>query len=131
MGEHGGDTKFQDLNMKLLGAVAAIALVHGTDACWWVRPAPRTTTTTTTTTTTRAPTKCELERDALTISNPENKHILECHADDGEYRADQYEIGRDGEGTNYCVDWEGEKYLDDVVRGERIDRNAFCEALRA
>merc|ERR1719435_285088 len=121
--------------MKLLGAIAAAALIQGTDACWWVRPAPRTTTTTTTTTTTRALTKCEIERDALTAYNPENKHILECqtYEEGGEYRADQYKVEENGTGINFCVDWEGEKYddLDLMVIGERQDRNAFCENLRA
>ena len=45
-----------------------------------------TTTTTTTTTTTRAPSACEIERDSLIASNPDNRHIPTCMIDDGAYK---------------------------------------------
>ena len=45
-----------------------------------------TTTTTTTTTTTRAPSACEIERDSLIASNPDNSHIPTCMIDDGAYK---------------------------------------------
>merc|ERR1719369_2708826 len=87
--------------MKLIGN-AAVALIQQGEACWWVRPAPRTTT---------APTKCEIERDSLSSSNPDGKHIPVCNDPNGEYRADQYTA----EGINYCVDLEGEKIEGTIV----------------
>ena len=64
-----------------------------------------TTTTTTTTTTTRAPSACELERDGLIASNPQDRHIPICMVEDGAYMPDQYESS----GISYCVDADGEK----------------------
>ena len=62
-------------------------------------------TTTTTTTTTRAPSACEIERDSLIASNPQNRHVPICMVEDGAYKPDQYESS----GISYCVDAEGEK----------------------
>ena len=62
-------------------------------------------TTTTTTTTTRAPSACEIERDSLIVSNPQDRHVPVCMVEDGAYMPDQYESS----GISYCVDAEGEK----------------------
>ena len=48
-----------------------------------------TTTTTTTTTTTRAQSACEIERDSLIASNPDNRHIPTCMIDDGAYKVSE------------------------------------------
>merc|ERR1712149_27705 len=65
----------------------------------------------TTTTTTRAPSACEIERDLLISSNPDNRHIPTCMIDDGAYKPDQYEAS----GISYCVNVDGEK-MEDTLR---------------
>ena len=87
------------------------------------------TTTTTTTTTTRAPSACEIERDGLIASNPQERHIPTCMVADGAYKYDQYEAS----GLSYCVDVNGDKIADTIRNAPWIQNGARfdeCAQLR-